>query len=203
MRFLLPLILDLEFFVLRSFKGFYFKTSNQTSRSSQTRLGSSLACRQDPRDRNPSVQGRKGPTGALSSSALSLMPTRSAAWLAKPCFFFFWEFYLLPGSGGAHAFSPRTLEEEAGRCLWARGQSDLQSKCQDNSKEKPCISAASLLFTVTARGSGVSSKHMYLLSHLNSQRAIMLLVSKLPPTRLPTRRTGSHSPLSSDSSHTS
>lgn len=100
------------------------------------------------------------------------MPTRWAAWLTEPWVFFvffFWEFYLLPGSGGAHAFSPSTVEEEAGRCLWAQGQSDLQSKSWDSYKEKPCIPVASLPFTVTARGPSVSSKHVYLLSYLNSQ----------------------------------
>lgn len=71
----------------------------------------------------------------------------------RSLFFVFWEFYLLPGSGDTHAFSPSTLEEEAGGCLWAWGQSDLQSKSQDSYKEKPCIPAASLLFTATARGS--------------------------------------------------
>lgn len=201
MRFLLPLILDLEFFVLRSFKSFCFKTSNQTSSSSQKRLDSSLACLSvGPRDRTH-LSRQKRSNRALSSPALPLMPTRWAAWLAEPWFWGFCFSFL------RILFIARQWSQHSGgrgrRCLWAQGQSDLQSKCQDSSKEKPCISAASLLFTVTAWGSGVSSKHMYLLSHLNSQRAIMLLVSKLPPTRLPTRRTGSHFPLSSDSSNTS
>lgn len=47
------------------------------------------------------------------------MPTRWAAWLTEPCFFLFWEFYLLPGSGGEHAFSPSTMSS---RSVWSTEQ---------------------------------------------------------------------------------
>lgn len=162
----------------------------------------SLACQQDPQDGNPPVQGRKGPTGLFPLLPSHLMPTRWAAWLTEPCFFFFFfENFIY-----CQAVVANTPLVPA---LWRKRQAGVyelkvsliyRASLRTATKRNPVSQrpASPSLSQLGGQVCPANTHTCWVISTAKSNHA-----SKLPLTRLPTRQRGSHSPLCSGSSHTS